>query len=42
MGIAPARKAGGNGMGSALLSGAVGLAQFLAPLALKALVPMGL
>ncbi|MFN9622018.1 MAG: pentapeptide repeat-containing protein [Cyanobacteriota bacterium] len=42
MGVAPARKPGGNGMGSAMLSGAMGLAQFLAPLALKALVPMGL
>jgi hypothetical protein len=29
-------------MGGALLTGAVGLAQFLAPLAMKALVPMGL
>jgi hypothetical protein len=28
-------------MGSALLSGAMGLAQYLAPLAIKALVPMG-
>lgn len=42
MGVAPAPKPGGNGMGSALLSGAMGLAQYLAPLALKALVPMGL
>jgi tetratricopeptide (TPR) repeat protein len=42
MGVAPGKKPGGNGMGSALLSGAVGLAQFLAPLALKALVPLGL
>ena len=32
----------GNGMGGALLTGAMGLAQFLAPLAMKALVPMGL
>jgi hypothetical protein len=39
---APAKKAAANGMGGALLSGAMGLAQFLAPLALKALVPMGL
>ncbi|MEB3155825.1 MAG: pentapeptide repeat-containing protein [Cyanobacteriota bacterium] len=44
VGAAPARKAGGNGMGSALLNGAVGLAKVLAPLAIKALaqVPMGL
>lgn len=42
LGVAPAKTPGGNGMGSALLSGAVGLAQFLAPLALKALVPLGL
>ncbi|MFN9547549.1 MAG: pentapeptide repeat-containing protein [Cyanobacteriota bacterium] len=42
MGVEPAKKASGNGMGSAMLSGAMGLAQFLAPLALKALVPMGL
>jgi tetratricopeptide (TPR) repeat protein len=39
---APNKKPTGNGMGGALLSGAVGLAQFLAPLAMKALVPMGL
>lgn len=39
---APGKKPSANGMGSALLSGAVGLAQFLAPLAMKALVPMGL
>ncbi|MFN9991200.1 MAG: pentapeptide repeat-containing protein, partial [Cyanobacteriota bacterium] len=39
---APGKKAAGNGMGGALLNGAVGLAQFLAPLAMKALVPMGL
>jgi tetratricopeptide (TPR) repeat protein len=42
LGAAPAKASGGNGMGSALLSGAMGLAQYLAPLALKALVPMGL
>jgi len=42
VGAAPAKKPAANGMGGALLSGAVGLAQFLAPLALKALVPMGL
>jgi len=42
VGAAPAKKTSGNGMGGALLSGAMGLAQFLAPLALKALVPMGL
>lgn len=41
VGAASAKAPGGNGMGGALLSGAVGLAQFLAPLALKALVPMG-
>ncbi len=43
VGAAPARKSGGNGMGSALLSGAMGLAQVLAPLAIKALaqVPLG-
>jgi uncharacterized protein YjbI with pentapeptide repeats len=40
VGAAPAKKASANGMGSALLSGAVGLAQYLAPLALKALVPL--
>ena len=39
---APGKKPAGNGMGGALLTGAVGLAQFLAPLAMKALVPMGL
>ncbi|MEY4352389.1 MAG: hypothetical protein RLZZ609_630 [Cyanobacteriota bacterium] len=39
---APGKKSAGNGMGGALLNGAVGLAQFLAPLAMKALVPMGL
>jgi len=39
---APGKKPAANGMGSALLTGAVGLAQFLAPLAMKALVPMGL
>lgn len=38
----PGKKPAGNGMGGALLTGAVGLAQFLAPLAMKALVPMGL
>jgi tetratricopeptide (TPR) repeat protein len=42
VGAAPAKTSAGNGMGSALLSGAMGLAQYLAPLALKALVPMGL
>jgi tetratricopeptide (TPR) repeat protein len=36
------KKPAGNGMGGALLTSAVGLAQFLAPLAMKALVPMGL
>lgn len=41
IGAAPAKKPGANGLGSAMLSGAVGLAQFLAPLAMKALVPMG-
>jgi tetratricopeptide (TPR) repeat protein len=43
VGAAPGKKASGNGMGSALLSGAVGLAQALAPLAIKALaqVPLG-
>lgn len=39
---APGKKPAGNGMGGALLTGAMGLAQFLAPLAMKALVPMGL
>ena len=42
LGEAPQKQVGGNGLGGALLSGAVGLAQALAPLALKALVPMGL
>jgi hypothetical protein len=42
LGEDPGRKPAGNGMGGALLTSAVGLAQFLAPLALKALVPMGL
>ena len=42
VGAAPAKKPAANGMGGALLSGAMGLAKFLAPLALKALVPMGL
>jgi uncharacterized protein YjbI with pentapeptide repeats len=39
--LAPAKKEkGGNGLGGQLLSGAAGLAQVLAPLALKFLVPM--
>ena len=41
VGAAPAKTSAANGMGSALLSGAMGLAQYLAPLAIKALVPMG-
>ncbi|MFN9631184.1 MAG: pentapeptide repeat-containing protein [Cyanobacteriota bacterium] len=44
VGAAPAKRQAGNGMGGALLDGAVGLAKMLAPLAplaLKALVPMG-
>jgi tetratricopeptide (TPR) repeat protein len=43
VGAAPARKPSANGMGSAILNGAVGLAKVLAPLAIKALaqVPMG-
>ncbi|MFM9047766.1 MAG: pentapeptide repeat-containing protein, partial [Cyanobium sp.] len=42
LGTTPEKKPAGNGMGGALLTGALGLAQFLAPLAMKALVPMGL
>jgi len=41
VGATPEKKPGGNGLGGALLSGAVGLAQYLAPLAIKALVPLG-
>ena len=40
VGAAPGKTSAANGMGSALLSGAMGLAQYLAPLAMKALVPM--
>jgi tetratricopeptide (TPR) repeat protein len=42
LGETPGKKPAGNGMGGAILTSAVGLAQFLAPLAIKALVPMGL
>jgi tetratricopeptide (TPR) repeat protein len=42
LGEVAGRKPAGNGVGGALLTSAVGLAQFLAPLAIKALVPMGL
>jgi len=38
----PAKNRGGNGMGGALVNGAMGLATTLAPLAVKFLVPMAL